>query len=139
MTSLVVDARVALSWFLPETLTRAALPWRHAGRLLAPDFLLIEGANVFWKSVQRGILTEAEAARQMALFQTVPIELAPAQVLLADAYRLAITYGRSLYDCLYLALASQQDCPLVTGDRRLLNAMQQTPLQRHLRWIEEHP
>lgn len=139
MTSLVVDASVVLSWFLPEALTRAALPWRHAGQLLAPDFLLIEGANVFWKSVQRGTLTEAEAVRQMALFQSVPIELAPAQALLADAYRLAITYGRSLYDCLYLALALQQDCPLVTGDRRLFNAMQQTPLQRHLRWIEGHP
>lgn len=139
MRRLVVDTSVVISWFLSGTLTKAALPWRHAGRLLAPDFLLIEGANVFWKSVQRGILTDTEAQRQMALFQSVPIELAPAQVLLTDAYRLAIAYRRSVYDSLYLALALQQDCPLVTGDRRLFNAMQQTPLQQHLRWVEDHP
>ena len=37
----------------------------------------------------------------------------------AHALGLGLTFGRPIYDCLYLALAMRAGCTLVTADRRL--------------------
>ena len=137
MKPLVIDASVVLSWFIPDTLTQAALAWRHAGRLIAPDVLLVEGTNVFWKQVRRGALAPALAAGQLRRFRGAPIELVPARTLLDEAYDLATTYDRTVYDSLYVALAVQSDCPFVTADRRLFNALQATSLKGYMRWVED--
>lgn len=47
---MVIDARVAVGWFLPETFSEHPAELA-SGRyqLAAPDLLLIEVASVFWK------------------------------------------------------------------------------------------
>lgn len=51
-------------------------------------------------------------------------ELTPAGI--ADAEAMVARYtGPSRYDCLALALARQEQCPLITGDRALHRAAQQ--------------
>lgn len=40
-----------------------------------------------------------------------------------EAMRLAIKYGRSYYDALYLLLAEDLECPLITADDRLFRAL----------------
>jgi hypothetical protein len=49
MTSLVIDASVAIKWFLPEEHSISAIRLLEAGHeLLAPDLIFAECGNVLW-------------------------------------------------------------------------------------------
>jgi predicted nucleic acid-binding protein len=52
VTPFVIDASVAIKWLVDEPGTAAALSLRRH-RLLAPDLLIAECANVLWKKVRR--------------------------------------------------------------------------------------
>jgi predicted nucleic acid-binding protein len=43
--------------------------------------------------------------------------------LLPEALRIAFAYDRSVYDCLYVALAVQSKTDLITADERLANSL----------------
>jgi predicted nucleic acid-binding protein len=47
------------------------------------------------------------------------LQLFATRPLLSRALELALHYQMSLWDCVYLALAIEHDCPLITADRRL--------------------
>jgi predicted nucleic acid-binding protein len=65
--TLVVDASVAVKWVVEEPRTEEALLLRATSRLLAPDLLVAECANILWKKVQRQELTPQEAFRAASL------------------------------------------------------------------------
>jgi predicted nucleic acid-binding protein len=139
MRKVVVDTSVAVKWFVPEVHTEAAT------RLLATEFVLFapdligpELANTLWKKVRRGELTQGEAEEILAAFENLPIEVTPSRVLLAAALQVAIALDRSVYDCLYLALAVAQDCALLTADRRFHSAvLASSALAPYIRWVED--
>lgn len=56
-------------------------------------------------------------------FQLLSFTLTPIPVLLADAYQLAVSHQRTVYDALYLALSLREHCTFVTADERLVNAI----------------
>ena len=43
--------------------------------------------------------------------------------LLDEAYSLAVTHERTVYDMMYVALSSREQCRLVTADEKLVNAI----------------
>jgi len=43
--------------------------------------------------------------------------------LLEEAYRLAVTHQRTVYDAMYLALSLRENCRWVTADERIVNAL----------------
>ena len=43
--------------------------------------------------------------------------------------------GRTVYDCLYLALAIRTKSVMHSSDKRLVNALASGPLKKHLAWI----
>jgi len=53
------------------------------------------------------------------------------------AWEIASSFSRSFYDSLYLALAVDRDCPLVTADRRLYNALAGGSSPAPLIWVAE--
>lgn len=58
----------------------------------------------------------------------------------ADAYTIALQYGRSVYDAMYLALAIQQNTRLITADGRLFNALAAAPdIRPHIELLREYP
>lgn len=61
MSRLVVDSSVAIKWFVSEDDSEDALKLRDRHQLVAPDLLVAECVNAFWKMARRGELT-AEAA-----------------------------------------------------------------------------
>ena len=61
------------------------------------------------------------------------------QSVYSDAFDLAIATQRSLYDCVYLALAIELDGLLVTADRKFYDAPQAGTLAGRLLWIEQLP
>ena len=120
MIALVIDASVAVKWVVEEPRTQDALALLGRARLTAPDLLVPECANILWKKVQRSELSIEEAMVAARLLQGAEVELRPTRSLLEATARLAIELAHPAYDCVYLALALQDQCRFVTADERLL-------------------
>lgn len=118
MSRIVVDASVAIKWIVTESDSAAALLLRPLA-IVAPDLLMAECANILWKKVRRGELTEDEAKASASLLATLDIELVPTRGLLPMATAWAIELGHPAYDCFYLALAAELRVPFVTADLTL--------------------
>jgi predicted nucleic acid-binding protein len=124
MISLVVDASIAVKWVVEEEGTEAALAVRRKAKLIAPDLLAAECANILWKKARRGELSADEAILAAKLLQRVDLEFLPTRPFLERATRLAIELDHPAYDCLYLAMALVKDCQLVTADEHLLRKLE---------------
>jgi predicted nucleic acid-binding protein len=136
----VVDASVAAKWLLPEADTAVAMRLLNSNfRLHAPDFVALEVASVVWKRVRRGDNSRPEGETMLSLLSSVPLIRHPSSDLVDAAFDIAMTYGRSVYDSVYVALAVREEAQVVTADRRLYNALQPTPLHRYLCWIGDLP
>ena len=124
----VIDAGVAAKWFIPEE--DSAIAHRLLTRYLqgldspiAPDLLISECGNVFWRRCRQGDMTAEEATESLADLLTLDIPLVPASTLVQSALRLALQHQRTVYDSLYLALSEERDCPLITADERFFNSV----------------
>ena len=104
-----------------------------------PDFCLVEIDSILWKWIRRGEISEAEAQRVRAALRSLPIKTHPATTLLDPAFEMANRTGRSVYDCLYLALAGLLGIPLVTADQRLYRGLAGGPFAQHVVWIADVP
>lgn len=123
MTTLVIDASIAIKWVVEEAGTPQALAIRHRWTLIAPELLSAECANILWKKVRRDELSRQEALFAARLLQAAEIELLPTRSLLEPATRIAIELDHPAYECLYLALAVARDCRFVTADQRFLRKL----------------
>jgi predicted nucleic acid-binding protein len=124
MSLIVIDASIAVKWVVQEEGTTEALALRGGNKLIAPDLLVSECADVLWKKVIRGELERQEAMLAARLLSAADIELLGTRGLLETAARLAIQLNHPAYDCTYLALAIGQDCRFVTADERFIRKVQ---------------
>lgn len=134
---LVVDASVAVKWFVNEELHAEALRLLVVSEpLRAPDFILAEAANVFWRKRLADDIEEALALRALdELRSNLPI-LYPLADLAGRALKIALHLRHPIYDCLYLACAEAAQGVLVSADQRLRRIVADTPfapLMRDLR------
>jgi len=125
VNTLVIDASIAIKWVVEEGGTTEALVLRHKAKLIAPELLIAECANILWKKVQRGELLKDEALLAARPLQGAEIELLPTRFLFEAATRMSIEIDHPAYDCLYLALAVEKKCQFVTADERLLRKLHQ--------------
>jgi predicted nucleic acid-binding protein len=128
--TLVVDASVALKWFLADEMHRdAARAVLGSGEsLIAPDLIVPETCNAAWRAVRLGRMRQdqaEEAARSLPGMMDVLIGSAG---LAERAIVLAGQLDHAVYDCFYLALAEAHDALVVTADERLLGKLDGTPL-----------
>lgn len=96
-------------------------------RLRAPRFLLVESASAFWKYARAGLYDAATAEAHLKIVGGMPIVLYEDQGLVAPALKLALRLSHSVYDCLYLALAVELDCVMLTADARFARAVAAYP------------
>ncbi|MFQ5955716.1 MAG: type II toxin-antitoxin system VapC family toxin [Kiloniellales bacterium] len=132
----VVDASVAIKWFVEENLSEEAEAILGYGEpLFAPDLLLAEIGNVLWKKVNRGEVAP-DQAHEIAVKAEggIPV-LYSIRPLNARALQIALTLDHPVYDCLYIACAEMADGVVVTADERFVQAAAGTEfasLVRHL-------
>jgi predicted nucleic acid-binding protein len=138
VTDYVVDASVAIKWFVPEILEAEAKRWLDPSFVLfAPDLLPSEFGNILWKKVRRKEITEAESKRIANELLLAPITFLYSLNFLIDALALASATGSTVYDCMYLQSAIEQDCQLVTADRKFYNALQLSPYKNRAAWVAD--
>ena len=125
MNTLVIDASIAVKWVVEEIGTPEALALRQKAKLIAPELLVAECANILWKKVIRGELLKGEALVAARLLQGAEIELLPTRSLFEAATRMSIEIDHPAYDCLYLSLAVEKKCQFVTADERFLRKLRQ--------------
>lgn len=136
MKTYVIDASVAMKWFVPEIhSTEAASLLDPDIVICAPDLIVPEFGNTLWKKTRRGELSRTEAEEILSAFAALPLEIHPSTSLLAPAFPLALSLDRTVHDSLYLALAVAQDCALVTADQKFHTAVAASPFVNHIRWI----
>jgi predicted nucleic acid-binding protein len=133
----VVDASVAIKWVVDEAGTIEAVALRQKAKLIAPELLIPECANILWKKVQRKDLSKDVARIAARLLKGAELELLPMRALLEEATLLAIDLGHPAYDCLYLALAIANDCSFVTADERLARKLAQSNFREKVMTLAE--
>ena len=133
---IVVDASVALKWFIPEihdTAARRLLSQYY--ECIAPELVLTEAVHVFTKRHRRDEMTAQTAHVSLQTLSEL-VSISETASLASIALDLAITHQRSAYDALYVALALREGCQLVTADRRLYDALHAS-FPRTMLWIED--
>ncbi|MEI1373014.1 type II toxin-antitoxin system VapC family toxin [Nostoc sp. UHCC 0926] len=137
MSQYVLDASIAIKWFIPEVYSDAArrlVASNHT--FLVPDFFFPEVGNVLWKRVRRGEDTAENARQILADLNAVPVEVYLSQPLMPLALDIALQTDRAVYDSLYLALAITQQCQMVTADEKFYNALRTSAYISNLLWVE---
>jgi predicted nucleic acid-binding protein len=132
----VVDASVAAKWFAPEPGSRAAAEvLEGAQRIVAPDLIVTELANVFVRKIALGAFTLAQARGAFYGLDDLIDDIVPTRPLALPALRIAAELGHPAYDCFYLALAQARDIEFVTADRQLARAVARISLRARVRVI----
>lgn len=137
-TAYVVDASVAVKWFVPEIHSEHALRLlRKRFDLQAPELIQAEFGNILRKKCRAGELDGTTAGEILDNFKRSPLVVQPHGTLLKLAWGIALKHRQTFYDSLYLALAMTEKARMVTADRKFYEALAGTPSERHLLWIEE--
>lgn len=129
----VLDASVAYKWEVPELDSDKALRLRDAFRagvheLIAPDYFPLELAHALTKAERQGNILPGQSSLFWANIVTAPPVLHPSLPLAPRAVAIANRMRIGFYDCLYVALAEQEACELVTADQKLvINLKKQFP------------
>jgi predicted nucleic acid-binding protein len=131
VTSVVLDASVAVKWCLPslredlvaEAEELLASSRRDEVQFLVPDLFWVELANALWKAVRRAEMSSDNAVSAISFMRDLDIATVSSIDIVPQALDLAISHDRAVYDCLYVALAVQSKSELITADERLANAL----------------
>ncbi len=140
MSRYVIDASVAIKWYVPENQSEAALQFYSVGLdLSAPDLLFPEVGNILWKKVRKGQMDPEEAFAVLGAVTQSRIEIHACGPLTEYAFEIADETGATFYDSLYVSLAAQSGAAVVTADQKLLRRLTGTRFRRHLHWVEDLP
>lgn len=123
--TLIVDASVAIKWFVEEEATASAVSLLDSAEPLhAPDLLIVELTNIAWKKALRGDIDVVHAQLIAAQAQQPFAALYPMAGLHERALELALELGHPVYDCVYLACAVLvENGYVVTADQRFCNTV----------------
>ena len=139
MTGFVVDASVAVKWLVEEPLSDYAVRLlENDVVLVAPELLFAEVANALWTIARRGNISADDVREALSVLDDAPLSVPESMKhLIPAAARLAIDLDHAVYDCLYLALAIQEQRPVVTADQRFRDVVQGHPyLSGHVIGLE---
>jgi predicted nucleic acid-binding protein len=125
----VLDSSVGIKWVMNEVDSDKARRIRDDFRnaileLLAPDCYVLEAAHGLTKAERRGIVTDSGRLWDELMLDCP--DLYHSITLMVRAIQISRQFRHGVYDCLYVALAEQEGCELLTADARLTNNLQPT-------------
>ncbi len=121
-TRYVVDASAIGHYLDPDIytteVTNLLAGLAQGTELYVPEFCLLECTNVLWKHVRFDGLPESDAQETISDLLQLPFQIVPIRSLLPRALQIGLNHQLAVYDSLYIALALDLNCPLITVDSR---------------------
>lgn len=124
MPDKVIDASALAAILFAEPDADAILKTIEDTTLSAPSLLPYELSNVCLQKIRRSASKRALLLQGLEMLTRMPI--AYCNVNPIETIQLAEQTGLTTYDAAYLWLAHELDCPLVTLDRKLAKAAEQS-------------
>jgi len=138
--NLVIDASVLIKFYVPEILLDRAerlLTDVEKGHieLSAPDLIYPEAGNILWKKQRLKELTRSELEEITDTILSLPLKIGGSKSILPLAVDIAIAYGITVYDAIYVGLAKVYETTLITADRKLVDLLAKTDLKDSVIWL----
>lgn len=125
--AVVVDASVAIKWFVAEADSDVAdRLLEQRTELHAPILLMGEFANGLWKNFRKGLIDNAQAEAALGSLRRTISNWHPIEPVLRQALALSLRLDHPVYDFLYVALAARNGLQCVTADLRFLRKIEAT-------------
>ncbi len=137
MKRIVIDASVALKWYLAdEEYDQKALGIldKYVSRdidILAPSLLEYELINGLLIAKKRGRIEEEKILMAADGFTSLELNLRNISFFYPKVIEHCRLFNLSAYDSSYLALADEERVPFITADEGLYNAV-----KKDLKWVE---
>jgi predicted nucleic acid-binding protein len=127
----VIDSSVMVKWVLPEPDSDKALKFRDGQRsggddLLSPDIFTLEAAHALTRAERQLRIPLGDARKLLLDILTTPPRVLSFEPFLLRAIDISSAARIGVYDCVYVAIAEQENCELVTADTTLIRALQPT-------------
>jgi predicted nucleic acid-binding protein len=132
MTDYVIDASILVEIFVAGTERESCLKFLESVaakriNLYAPDVIYYEVVGALRKHELRG--DYASMGEDIALLSDLDLVTTSAKELLLPTAQIGRQHAIGIYDAFYLALSIRLSLPLMTVDRRLINATAGKPFQ----------
>jgi predicted nucleic acid-binding protein len=130
----VIDTCALVKLVVPEDYsdTVSAIAELHRAsriQLIAPEFVLLECANVLWKHASRHNAPIADMMSAFEILRRLDVRLIPQDSLIEDALRFALDVGIVVYDAIFCVAAERSRSALITEDTRLINSLAGTEVR----------
>ena len=136
---LTADASVVVKWYVSETHSEEArVLLGHRLERFAPDCVLVELANIFWKKARLREIGDPHAYFQELSRVREAVALSSSADLIEPAAQIAAQIDHPVYDCLYIACAEATGSTLITADRKLRNTVADSVLDISVEYIGAH-
>jgi predicted nucleic acid-binding protein len=121
----VLDATIAARWYIPQHGMVKALQLRLDYRLgvhelLAPDYMPIECGELLLRAERSGVLSTGDTETHLLNLASLNIPIHANSSLLHRASVIALQTNLSIASGVYLALAEQENCHLLTNNQKLI-------------------
>jgi predicted nucleic acid-binding protein len=141
--NLVIDASVLIKFYVPEVLSDKAEELLNRVvqgdvMLLAPDLIYPETGNILWKKQRKKELTGSEVEEITDAIVSLPLKIEASKLLLPLAMGIGIAYRITIYDAIYISMASVYETKMMTADRKLADATANTDLKGNVLWLGNH-
>lgn len=129
----VIDACVAIKWFLPETgYKNAGAILRKHNKMIAPDLFFVEMDAIITKKVRQKLTEREDASNIYDEVRNIPFQVVPYTLISKIAFDLSSALSITQYDACYLSVAIEFDQKVYTADKRFFNGMKNTPFKHHM-------
>ncbi len=135
---MIIDASVAIRWVIAgDYQSQAAAILDISEPLRAPGHFMSEVANVLFKYVRDGLVSEKAALSAHDEVREILGPLVNVAELHDEAFELCLALLHPIYDCYYLALALRTGDVFVTADQRFLRKLAGTRFAPHAMHLSE--
>lgn len=129
---MIVDASVALKWFLDEPMQAEARVLIAREDLKAPDIIVAEILNGFRKAIRDRRITLPLAHEAIGKIDLAIPTIIPSILVAEQALEISIDLKHHINDCIYLAQAIEMDAQMVTADAAFRDVVTGTKWGRHV-------
>lgn len=133
----VIDACVAIKWFLPEKgYKKAGVILRKHNKMIAPDLFFIEMDAIITKKIRQKLIEREDASKMYEEVRNIPFEIISYSLISKIAFDLSSALSITQYDACYLAVAIEFNQKVYTADQRFFNGMKNTPFKHHMELVD---